>query len=258
MRTFTALALAWGAFSGSSRLTPPERFGSFARTQTRALPTAVEIQGETVPDAALIKGVPRGMFVGRSMLTGRAVCLLFLSRGRVTRFIPTGGLQHFDWARHREAHPGDSGTWELNGALLTITWGDGGVHQGPLKETPIGIEFYGKRYSRPIVVTIAAVAGRWESTRGTAVSGGSGINATKAFIIEPNGRFRWTGIVGGEVAGRSRAARGETWTGMVTIAGSTILFHGDDGTVVAHTLLPAAGDPVVAFSLDSDLFTRVQ
>ena len=62
---------------------------------------------ERVPDAAVVGGVPQGMFVSRSLLTGRAVCLLFLSGGRVTRAIPEGGLESFDWTKHQAAHRGD-------------------------------------------------------------------------------------------------------------------------------------------------------
>jgi hypothetical protein len=35
-------------------------------------------------------------------------------------------------------------------------------------------------------------------------------------------------------------------------------FHDDDGTVLARTLLPVAGTPITAMSLDTDLFTRAQ
>jgi hypothetical protein len=35
-------------------------------------------------------------------------------------------------------------------------------------------------------------------------------------------------------------------------------FHDDDGTVFDRTLLPVAGTPVTAMSLDTDLFTRAE
>jgi hypothetical protein len=220
-------------------------------------PAALAGQGEAVPAAAVIKGQPQGLFVGRSLLTGRAVCLLFLSGGRITRSIPTGGLERFDWAAHRAAHGGDVGTWQMQGGQLSITWGDGGVHQGPLKVTETGIEFYGKRYSRPINASIGDLVGRWEATRGTAITGGEGVNATTTLSISADGRYRATAVVGGAVAGRA-AAGGSEHTGKLSISGQTMTFHDDDGTVLARTLLPVAGTPITAMSLDTDLFTRAQ
>ena len=93
---------------------------------------------ERVPEPDVLAGKPQGIFVGRSLLTGRAVCLLFLDGGRVTRSIPSGGLEQFDWVRHNADHPGDSGMWEMLDDELSITWGDGGVHHGPLTVRPAG------------------------------------------------------------------------------------------------------------------------
>ena len=64
-----------------------------------------EKQGGSVIETAVINGIYQGLFVGRSLLTGRVIYLLFLSGGRVTRSIPTGGLENFDWARHQANHP---------------------------------------------------------------------------------------------------------------------------------------------------------
>lgn len=212
--------------------------------------------GERAPEAAVFGGVPQGMFVGRSLLSGRAVCLLFLSEGRITRAIPEGGLENFDWNKHRAAHGPDSGTWQIRGGQLVVTWGDGGVHQGPITVHPDGIEFYGKRYSKPVPVTVAALAGRWESARGTAVGGGAGINRVSELAIAADGRYQWTSTTGGVVQGRS-VANDRSMTGTVTVRGSTIVFASDAGTASSHTLLPAAGQPVNAFSVDSDMFTRL-
>jgi hypothetical protein len=177
----------------------------------------------------VVNGVPRGMFFGRSLLTGRAVCLLFLSNGRITRFIPTGGLDRFDWTKHRTDHPGDSGTWEIRGGQLRVTWGDGGVHEGPIKENPNGIEFSGKRYARAVSVPVSALVGSWEAARGTAIVGGSGVNTVSTLVVRGDGRYQWSAVTGGAVAGR--AAVGEK---------------------------AMTGDPVVAFTADGDAFTRVR
>ena len=48
-----------------------------------------------------------------------------------------------------------------------------------------------------------------------------------------------------------------TMTGQVTIKGSTIIFKSDAGVISTHTLLPVAGTPVTACSVDTSLFTRV-
>jgi hypothetical protein len=224
---------------------------------TAPSPAALAAQGEAVPAAAVINGRPQGMFVGRSLLTGRAVCLLFLNGGRVTRSIPTGGLEHFDWAAHRAAHGGDVGTWQVEGGQLAIAWGDGGVHQGPLKVSEGGIEFNGKRYARPVNATIADLVGRWEAARGMAVTGGEGVHAATTLSIGADGRYRATGVIGGVVAGRA-AAGGGAHSGTLSISGQTMTFHGDDGTVSARTLLPVAGTPITAMGVDADLFTRVE
>ena len=210
---------------------------------------------ERVPESAVIDGRPQGIFVGRSLLTGRAVCLLFLSGGRVTRFIPAGGLEAFDWARHRKEHDSDSGRWELTDEKLKINWGDGGTHEGPLRVRPTGIEFYGKRYSRPATATIADLVGQWESARGMALVGGEGINTLNHLVVDPDGRYRWNSSGGGHVAGRVASSRSST-SGHVKVVGHTVTFTANDGTVTTHTLLPVPGDPLTAFTLDANLFTR--
>jgi hypothetical protein len=235
-----------------------QRFSKRSATEASSATPPRERQGERVPAAAVINGVPQGMFVGRSLLTGRAVCLLFLSGGRVTRAIPTGGLDAFNWARHLAGHAGDSGAWQLAGGELQITWGDGGIQRGMLNELPSGIEFYGKRYARPASVSVAELAGRWESARGTAVVGGEGINVASTLVIQDDGRYRWTGAMGGVVSGRAAASEGKARAGTIEISGATIVFRADDGTVTSHTFLPVAGTPLVAFSIDSDLFSRVE
>ena len=209
-----------------------------------------------VPETAVVDGKPQGIFVGRSLLTGRAVCLLFLGGGRITRFIPTGGLENFDWARHQAQHGGDSGTWEMAGGQIRITWGDGGIHQGPLTVRPTGIAFYGKRYSKPATAKLSDLVGRWEAASGTAVTGGEGVNRLRELTVDPDGRYRWTTTTGGVVAGR--AASGATSrSGILKISGATITLTADDGTVTTHTFLPVQGEPLAAFGLDADLFTRM-
>jgi hypothetical protein len=240
MRTRAGLAIALAAMAVASQ-------GEARQTASMR---------ERVPDARVLNGVPQGMFVSRSLLTGRAVCLLFLSGGRVTRFIPEGGLERFDWTTHQNAHARDSGRWEMRGDQLVIAWGDGGVHQGGLTVRPDGIEFYGKRYAKPATAPLSAIAGRWEATRGTAIAGGSGINVARAFIIQPDGRYQWDSTTGGTVAGRATASD-VTMTGRVTVEGSTIIFTPDKGAATSHTFLPVAGSPVTAFSVDSTMFTRV-
>lgn len=212
---------------------------------------------ERVPDAGVVNGVPQGIFVSRSLLSGRAVCLLFLSGGRVTRAIPEGGLERFDWATHQAAHSGDAGRWEMRGGQLAITWGDGGVHQGPLTVRPDGVEFYGKRYAMPVAVAPGAIVGRWEATRGTAIAGGAGVNIASTLVIQADGRYQWLSTTGGVVAGRA-VASDKAMTGTVTIAGATIVFTPDAGAATSHTFLPVAGTPVTAFSVDTNMFTRVQ
>jgi hypothetical protein len=215
------------------------------------------MRAERVPEAAVLGGVPQGMFVSRSLLTGRAVCLLFLNAGRVTRAIPEGGLENFDWAKHQAAHSGDVGRWEMQGAQIAITWGDGGMHQGPLTVRSDGIEFYGKRYAKPVAVALSAMVGRWEATRGTAIGGGPGVNIASTLTIEAGGRYRWLSTTGGVVAGRA-VASDTTMSGVATINGATIVFTPEAGTATSHTLLPVAGTPVAAFGLDANMFTRVQ
>lgn len=210
---------------------------------------------ERVPDAGVVNGVPQGMFVARSLLTGRSVCLLFLSGGRVTRAIPEGGLETFDWERHRAAHPGDTGHWETRGSQLSITWADGGVHEGPLVVRPNGVEFYGKRYANPVPVALSAIVGTWEGARGTAVTGGSGVNVLTTLVIEENGRYRWADTTGGTVAGGVVASE-RTRAGVVSMTGATLVFTPDAGPASSHTFVALAGTPVTAFSIDSNMFTR--
>ena len=140
---------------------------------------------------------------------------------------------------------------------LSITWGDGGVHRGPLTVRPAGIEFYGKRYSRPGSATTADLVGTWEAAQGTAVGGGDGINRLSTLIVEADGRYRWAETVGGVVDGEASAG-GDSWTGTLSISGQTVTFDADDGALDVRTFLPVPGEPLSAFSLDDDLFTRVE
>ena len=213
------------------------------------------MSSEPDPRAGLLAGAPSAIFVGRSLLTGRAVCLLFMEDGRVTRSIPSGGLESFDWTRHEADHSGDSGTWALDGAELTVAWRDGGIQRGPLVIHPSGIEFYGKRYARPVTVAIADLAGTWEAASGSAITGGDGVNVLSSLIVEADGRYAWADVVGGVVEGRATSTRRST-SGTLQIARQTMTFTADDGSVVARTFLPVGGEPLEAFSLDAELFTR--
>lgn len=221
------------------------------------LASAAMFQPERVPPSAVVNGVPQGIFTGRSLLTGRAVCLLFLGGGRVTRAIPTGGLEAFDWARHKAAHGGDVGTWQAAGGELRIMWGDGGVHQGPLTVHPDAIEFYGKRYAKPAAVTLPAIAGRWEAASGTAIVGGQGLVRASTLVIQPDGHYQWTSTTGGVVSGRA-TAQDRAMGGQAAVSGATLTLKSEAGTVTSYTFLPAGGVPVQAFSLDADMFTRAR
>jgi len=210
---------------------------------------------ERVPDSAVIDGRPQGIFVGRSLLTGRAVCLLFMADGRASRAIPSGGLVGFDWALHEQDHPGDVGAWTVGGNILTINWGDGGVHSGPLTVKEDSIEFYGKRYPRPALATVAELAGQWEAASGFAIAGGAGINRVSSLTIQADGRYRWAGTVAGVVEGVAAAAESSN-SGTLEVSGQTATFKADDGSTSEHTLVAVAGQPVTAFTLDQEMFTR--
>ena len=121
---------------------------------------------------------------------------------------------------------------------------------------PAGIEFFGKHYSRPMTVMPFDLVGRWEAASGTAVTGGEGIDALANLIIDGDGRYEWAETVGGVVAGRA-VAGGRSNTGTLSIVGQTMTFKVADGSIVARTFLPVAGEPLEAFSLDTDMFTRV-
>ena len=155
----------------------------------------------------------------------------------------------------RRSHPGDSGAWEVDAGQLTITWGDGGIHQGPLTTHPTGIEFYGKRYSRPQVVELADVAGHWEAAHGTAPWGGDGLIALSNLSIESDGHYAWDGTVGGVIEGDASAESSST-SGTLVVTGQTMTFTAEDGSILARTFLPVAGRPIEAFSLDAEMFTR--
>jgi len=210
---------------------------------------------ERVPDSAVLDGRPQGIFVGRSLLTGRSVCLLFLADGRASRSIPTGGLANFDWAQHQKAHSGDVGTWTLSGNVLTINWGDGGVHSGPLTVNQDSIEFYGKRYARPAPATVADLVGSWEAASGFAIAGGAGINRLSNLTVQADGRYSWADTTGGIVEGMA-VAGGSANTGSLEISDQTAAFRADDGSSSEHTFVAVAGEPVTAFTLDQEMFTR--
>ena len=211
---------------------------------------------EAVPGSAVLEGRPRGIFIGRSLLTGRAVCLLFLDDGRITRSIPSGGLAALDWARHQGDHIGDCGTWAMTGEQLTVTWGDGGVHEGRLTVNPEGIEFYGKRYARPTSIEPSDLVGAWEAAGGTAIVGGEGLVRLSTLSVEPDLRYRWDETIGGVVAGRATADAAAS-SGSLRLSEQTMTFDADDGSIVARTFLPVTGEQLEAFSLDASMFTRV-
>jgi hypothetical protein len=121
---------------------------------------------------------------------------------------------------------------------------------------PDGIEFYGKRYAKPVSVEPGAIVGRWESARGTAIAGGSGVNTASTLVIEPGSRYQWLDTTGGVVAGRAAASE-RAMTGVVTVTGATMVLTSDAGAATSYTFLPVAGTPITAFSIDGSVFTRV-
>lgn len=217
-----------------------------------ALPGAAPLgKAERVPDSSFKNGSPQGIFTGISLLSGKAICLLFLDGGRITRSIPEGGLQEFHWEQHKKDHSGDCGTYTVSDGTLSVRWGDGGVHTGPLKGTPNGIEFYGKRYTRPETVSVEKLAGSWQSAR-TAFD----LTVTHELEIGADGSFHWVSGTGGVVAGRAVARENRNLRGKLTIRGLTATFKGDDGSVQNYTFLPVPGEPVGAFAIGRDMFVR--
>ena len=231
-------------------------FGGLRISGSVSRGSSTRSKGERVPEAGVMNGRPQGLFVGRSLLSGKAVCLLFLDGGRITRSIPESGLENFHWMEHAVNHSGDCGTWQLTGNLLRIVWGDGGVHEGPLKVNPNGIEFYGKTYARIGTVSIASISGEWESARGTAAWGGEGITMTHSLSITADGKFHWVAGGGGVVSGHAVQDRSKDTRGKLQIVGATAIFTSDDGTVETYTFTAVPGNPTVAFGLDQNMFTR--
>ena len=89
------------------------------------------------------------------------------------------------------------------------------------------------------------------------MGGGDGINRLSTLIVEADGRYRWAETVGGVVEGEVSAG-GDSWTGTLSISGQTVTFNTDDGALDVYTFLPVAGEPLLVFSLDDDLFTRLE
>ena len=213
---------------------------------------ALEPEGksEKVPATSFSNGKPQGIWLGRSLLTGRAACLLFLADGRATRFIPEQGLERFDWDKHKSGHAGDCGIWTMEGSTLTIKWGDGGTHKGELKGGTDSIEFYGKRYSKPRSASISELAGVWESARGIA-----GVLASTTLRVDSSGAFTWNEVVGASIP-EAVSASSNILKGKIEIRGLTAVLMFEDGSVKHYTFLPAQGSPLTAFSLGSKLFVR--
>ena len=208
-------------------------------------------KGERVPDSGFVNGVPRGIFVGTSLLTGKAICLMFLDKGRITRAIPEQDLDNFSWAEHVQMHGGDCGTYTISNGILKVKWGDGGVHEGPVKQTPNGVEFYQKRYSRPQTTSIAEIAGRWESSRSIGA-----IATIHDLRIGTDGSFIWKTDRGGVVAGRAVHSSVRDTKGKVSIRGTSITFRNDDGTTETFAFIRVAGTPIKAFSIGMNMFTK--
>jgi hypothetical protein len=206
---------------------------------------------ERVPDSSFENGKPQGIFVGRSLLSGKAICFLFLDGGRITRAIPETGLENFYWEQHKKEHLGDCGTYTLSGQTLSIRWGDGGVNTGPLTATPNGIEFYNKRYTKPETISVERLVGSWQA----ALSVGD-ITMTHDLEISLDGSFHWQIVTGGAVPGKAVANTGRDLRGKMAIHGLSATFKGNDGSVLTYTLLPVPGEPMQAFALGRDMFTR--
>ena len=216
-----------------------------------APPEKAAAKGERVPVSGWVNGAPRGIFVGTSLLSGGAICLMFLDGGRITRTIPGQDLDNFSWAEHLEKYPRNCGTYTISNGILKVKWGDGGVHEGPIKQTPNGIEFYQKRYTKPEPVAVAEIAGRWESAKSIGA-----IATTHVLRIASDGSFTWKTDRGGVVAGRAVYSSVRDSRGKVTVRGTIITFHNDDGTTETLTFLRVPGNPIKAFSIGMDMFTR--
>jgi hypothetical protein len=206
---------------------------------------------ERVPESSFKDGVPRGIFFATSMLSGKAVCLLFLDGGRITREIPEGGLEELYWEQHLKDNPRNSGTYTVKDGTLTISWGDGGVHTGPIKATPEGIEFYGKRYVKPAPTTVEQLAGAWQS----ALTSGA-MTTSHELTIGADGAFHWTGGTGGSGDGWAAFGGARDVRGKLTLRGSTATFRADNGSVETFTFLRMPGDPATVFSVGRNMFAR--
>ena len=221
---------------------------SFGSTTPPSKPTS---KGEKVPESGFVNGVPRGIFVGTSLLSGGAICLMFLDGGRITRTIPGQDLDNFSWSEHLGKYPRNCGTYTISNGILKVKWGDGGVHEGPIKQTANGLEFYQKRYTKPEAVTVAQIAGRWESARSIGA-----IATTHDLRIAADGSFTWKTDRGGVVAGRAVYSSVRDTKGKLSIRGTIIVFRNDDGTSETLTFLRVPGNPIKAFSIGMDMFTK--
>jgi hypothetical protein len=217
--------------------------------QVEAFLKGVALKGAA---AAPSGGAPRGMFFARSNLTGKAVCLLFLDGGRITREIPEGGLEDMRWEKHLAANPKNSGTYSFADGKLTVRWGDGGVHEGPVKATARGLEFYGKGYVKPAPVTVAELAGEWESA--LTAPGGGGMTHLQELTISADGTFRWKRATGGSGDGWAAFGGATEVRGRLTVQGTVATFRSDDGAVATHTILRMPGEPII-FALGRYIFS---
>lgn len=220
---------------------------------SRSAATPAEGNGEPLPEAGVVNGVPQGLFVGVSVITGNPVFLLFLPRGRVYHNLPRGGLNRVDWAALVAENADSCGQWTASGGTLRIVWNDGNVWEGPLELTETGIRFFGKRYGRAIPARAQDLVGRWEGTRSTA-SLGAGLGATtqiNTLIVDSAGRYAWQAEIGSDSG--NAVAYGESATqGRLIIEGYDAIFEAADGSRERKSLLHLPGD--TGFILDATYF----
>jgi hypothetical protein len=125
---------------------------------------------------------------------------LFLSGGRITRAIPEGGLENFDWTAIERRTVRFRDLADARGGLV-VTWGTA----ESIRARSANIRSaspYGKRYAKPAAVSAATrrptIVARTASP--AAASSRNGV------VIAADGRYQWVSTTGGVVEGRAVAS----------------------------------------------------
>lgn len=189
---------------------------------------------------------------------------LFSRDGKYYAGLPTGGPEHFDWARAEREQPATTGTYQIVNGELLLTPANGKA--GTKYKYEVGAD--GVLLDGILLTKVDAFkpGGTLDGSYswGALVGRGSGatVSAGVSYRFKPDGTFTCSRVAGVAVtaAGDSHSAstEGET-SGTYTVSGNTMELKHKSGQVTRHCVYPYEIDPDdIRLNIDGNMCKRYE